>query len=69
MKNEKRTASNKSRKQNSLSKYQSIKKEFGELCSTKVDGMRPRIEDVIKKLSEKWCISVARVETILRMDI
>jgi hypothetical protein len=58
-----------SKNKNQLEKYRRIQMQFKERSSMRYEGKRVRTDDVISELSAEWCLSVARIEQILRLTL
>jgi len=54
---------------NSKRKYSRIQKQFQERSNKRYDGKRVRTDDVIEELAKEWCLSVSRVQRILKMKL
>ena len=57
------------KKANQEAKYRKIQTQFNERSNVRFEGKRVRTEDVIQELSNEWCLSVARIEAIIRMQL
>lgn len=54
---------------NLQAKYKKIQDQFRDRSNKRYEGKRVRTEDVIEELSSEWCLSVARIEKIIRMKL
>jgi hypothetical protein len=64
-----KTLADASRLANQNKKYLKIQEQFRERSNKRFEGKRVMVEDVIKELSDEWCLSVARIEKIIRMKL
>lgn len=54
---------------NYRAKFLKIQEQFKERSNKRYEGKRVMTEDVIEELSTEWCLSVTRIEAILRMKL
>src|SRR5687768_5272363 len=58
-----------SKQANQEKKYRKIQEQFKERSNKRYEGKRVMIQDVIEELAAEWCLSVKRIEVILRMKL